>query len=59
MKLLASLTILGLVMAQSVTAQTNYTKDRKESNYRWISYNQSYMRQLVPNLGKHGSGRKL
>ena len=27
MKLLASLTILGLVMAQSVTAQTNYTKD--------------------------------
>ena len=46
MKLLASLTILGLVMAQSVTAQT-------------ISYNQSYMRQLVPNLGKHGSGRKL
>lgn len=58
MKLLASLTILGLVMAQSVTAQTNYTKD-PESNYRWISYNQSYMRQLVPNLGKHGSGRKL
>ena len=27
MKLLASLTILGLVMTQSVTAQTNYTKD--------------------------------
>lgn len=68
MKLLASLTILGLVMAQSVTAQTNYTKDPesctsimvgKKATTRWISYNQSYMRQLVPNLGKHGSGRKL
>ncbi len=55
-------------MAQSVTAQTNYTKDPesctsimvgKKATTDGSSYNQSYMRQLVLNLGKHGSGRKL
>lgn len=35
MKLLASLTILGLVMAQSVTAQTNYTKDPEAALALW------------------------
>lgn len=69
MKLLASLTILGLVMAQSVTAQTNYTKDpesctsimvgKKATTDGSVITSHTYMRQLVPNLGKHGSGRKL